>query len=150
GIFGVTYMALSTDVTRGLLGEPGAPYSLLLNRSSDFQPFFDALRITYPGARDIQVGLGLVQMLWDHTEPDGYAPYIVTDNLPNTPAHDVLIHVAIGDFQVTPLGAHLIARAVGAKNLSPVNRSVFGIPEANGPFDGPGIVEFSFGLPPSP
>ena len=68
--------------------------------------------------------------------------------LPGTPAHHVLIHTAIGDHQVTPLGAHLIARTIGAKNLKPVNREVFGIPDADGPFtDGSAIVEYVFGLP---
>ncbi|MFT3771215.1 MAG: hypothetical protein QM820_37850 [Minicystis sp.] len=87
GIFGTTYMALTTDVTRGLLGEPGMPYNLLLNRSADFAPFFDALQIVYQGGRSIQQVLGLVQMLWDRTEPNGYAPYIVENTLPNTPSH---------------------------------------------------------------
>lgn len=39
GIMGTTYMALSTEVTRGLLGEPGFPYGLLMPRSSDFGLF---------------------------------------------------------------------------------------------------------------
>jgi hypothetical protein len=150
GIFGTTYMAVSTDVTRGVLGEPGAPYSLLLNRSQDFSPFFLLIRFSYPSSRDIQTLLGLIQMMWDRTEPDGYAPYIVTNNLPNTPAHQVLIHANIGDYQVTPLGAHVIARAVGAKNLSPVNRELFGIPDAPSPIDGSAIVEWSWGLLPAP
>lgn len=150
GIFGITYMALTTDVTRGLLGEPGMPYSLLLNRSVDFEPFFDALKLSYPSALDIQIGLGLAQMIWDRTEPNGYAPYIVESNLPRTPSHQILIHAAIGDYQVTPLGAHILARAVQAKNLKPVNRSVFQITEADAPFTGSGLVEFSFGLPDAP
>ena len=50
--------------------------------------------------------------------------------LPQTPSHEILIHAAIDDFQVTPLGAHIIARGVGARNVLPVNRSLFGIPEA--------------------
>ena len=150
GIMGTTYMALSTDVTRGLLGEPGMPYGLLLNRSKDFTPFFFALQIYYRDSIDIQRALGLVQMLWDRVEPDGYAPYIHDNLLPNTPSHEILIHDAIGDFQVTPLGAHMIARAVGATNLSPVNRSIYGIPEKDSPFTGSGIVEFDFNLPESP
>ncbi len=150
GIFGVSYMALSTDVTRGLLGEPGMPYSLLLNRSVDFAPFFLLLKGAYQTSRNMQVVLGLLQMLWDRTEPCGYAPYLHGNPLPGTPDHEVLLHVAIGDYQVTPLGAHMIARSIGAKNLKPVNRSIFGIEEADGPFSGPGMVEFSFGLPESP
>ena len=150
GIMGTTYMALSTDVTRGLLGEPGMPYGLLLHRSKDFSPFFFALQLHYKDSIDIVRVLGLVQMLWDRVEPNGYAPYIHDNMLPNTPSHEILIHDAIGDFQVTPLGAHIIARAVGATNLSPVNRSLYGIPEKQGPFTGSGIVEFDFNLPESP
>ena len=89
-------------------------------------------------------------MLWDRTEPDGYAPYIAENMLPGTPSHHVLLHVAIGDHQVTPLGAHVMARAVKAKNLKPVNREIFGIDDADAPFDGNGMVEFNFGLPPAP
>ncbi len=150
GIFGTTYMSVTTDVTRGMVGEPGTPYSLLLNRSEDFAPFFTLLRFTYPNGRELQHLLGIIQMFWDRTEPDGYVPYIVTNNLPNTPAHRILIHANIGDYQVTPLGAEIIARAVGAKNLSPVNREVFGVPDDPGPIDGSALVEWSWGLLPAP
>ncbi len=150
GIFGTTYMAVSTDVTRGLLGEPGLPYSLLLNRSADFGFYFILLKGTYRTGRNIQLLISALQMLWDRSEPDGYAPYITEDTLPSTPKHDVLIHAAIGDYQVTPLGAHMIARAVKAKNLAPVNRSIWGVPEDAGPFTGSGLVEFGFGLPDAP
>jgi hypothetical protein len=44
----------------------------------------------------------------------------------------------------------MVARAMHAKNLKPVNRSIFGIPDTDGPFTGSGYVEFSFGLPESP
>jgi hypothetical protein len=150
GIFGTTYMAISTDVTRGLLGEPGLPYSLLLNRSLDFGTYLTLLRGAFRTGRNMQQVLGLLQMLWDRTEPNGYVPYISAGDLPGTPPHDVLLHVAIGDHQVTPLGAHIIARTVGAKNLTPVNRHIWGIEEASAPFTGSGMVEWSFGLKESP
>ena len=89
-------------------------------------------------------------MLWDRSEPDGYAPYITDNPLPGTPSHNVLLNVAIGDHQVTPLGAHILARAVGAKSLNPVNREIFGLTDADGPFMGNGITEWDFGLPPAP
>ncbi|UQA55106.1 hypothetical protein [Polyangium aurulentum] len=150
GIFGTTYMGVSTDVTRGLVSVPGMPYSMLLDRSSDFGAFFILLKGAYETGRNIQLVEGLLQMLWDRTEPSGYAPYIRENTLPNTPAHEILIHVAIGDHQVTPLGAHIIARAVGAKNLKPVNRSIFGVEEAEGPLTTSAMVEYDFGLPPVP
>ena len=150
GIFGATYMALSTDVTRGVLGEPGAPYSILLNRSLDFTPFFFLLGGVYADAYDLQLALGLAQMMWDRTEPGGYIRYINEDPLPGTPKHDVLLHVAKGDFQVSPLGAHVIARAVSAKLVQPAIRPIFGLPPGASPFTGSGIVEFDFGTPEAP
>ncbi len=151
GIFGTTYMAITTDVTRGLLGEPGAPYSLLLNRSKDFGPFFFLLGTVYQDAQDLQAVLGLVQMMWDRTEPNGYLPYISENMLPGTPHHDILIHDALGDQQVTPLGAHLIARAVKAKTLNTAVRPIWGIEAVASPIaSGSGIMEFDFGLPEAP
>lgn len=150
GIFGTTYMAVTTDVTRGLVSVPGMNYSLLLNRSQDFGVYFILLKSSYRTGRNIQLLLGLVQMLWDRLEPDGYAPYIVENTLPGTPAHELLIHVGIGDYQVTPLGAHLIARSVKAKSVAPAARPIFGIEEATPPFSGSAIMEFDFGLPPAP
>jgi hypothetical protein len=150
GIYGGTYMSISTDVTRGLLGEPGMPYNLLLDRSADFSGYKFFLRANFPNAIDTQILQGLTQLWWDRTEPTGWVPYIRTDMHPGTPSHEVLIHVAIGDHQVPPLGAHVIARTIGAKNLKPLNRDVFGIDGADGPISGSAMVEYSFGLPPAP
>jgi hypothetical protein len=149
GISGGVYMAISTDVTRGLLGEPGAPYNTLLDRSADFNGFFLIIKGTYPDPLDIQFGLGLINSLWDRAEPDGYVSYISQNLLPNTPAHNVLLHVAIGDQQVSPLGAHFIARTVGAQNLATTNREIYGVPDAQSGFSGNGMCEWNFGLPAS-
>ncbi len=146
GIFGATYMAISTDVTRGLLGETGAPYTLLLDRSVDFSGFKFLLKGSYPRGMDLRMIFAIMQMSWDRTEPDGYVPYIRQNTLPNTPTHEVLLHIAIGDHQVTPLGAHFIGRTIGAKNMKPVNRSIWGIEETDAPFVGSAMVEFDFGL----
>ncbi len=145
GIFGGTYMALSTDVTRGVLDVPGAPYNLLLDRSVDFSPFRTVLELSYPKSRDAQIVLGLVQMLWDRVEPNGYLPYIREDMLPGTPAHEVLLHVAIGDHQVHPLGAHYMARTIGAPLVAPATRDLFGLAEQTAPFEGSAMVEIDFG-----
>lgn len=150
GIFGTTYMSISTDVTRGLVSVPGMPYTMLLDRSTDFGPFFVFLRSAYREGRNIQLVEGLLQMLWDRSEPNGYAPYLRENMLPNTPAHELLIHVAIGDYQVSPLGAHIIARTIGAKNLTPVNRTIWGVEEAPAPLMGAAMIEYEFGLPPAP
>ncbi len=157
GIMGATYMAISTDVTRGLLGEPGLPYDLLLNRSKDWAAFGLIMGGSYPNGLDTQLVLGLIQMGWDRAEPDGYAPYITKNTLPNTPSHHVLIHDALGDHQVTTYSAHILARTIGAVDVKssdpqkPLIRDVYGIPAASPPLhDQNAMVEYDFGLPKEP
>jgi hypothetical protein len=157
GIMGGTYMAVSTDVTRGLLGEPGTPYSVLLNRSVDAVLYNGLLQNTYQDARGVQIVWGLIQMVWDRSEPSGFVPFLAQDTLPGTPEHRVLMHAAIGDHQVTTLGAHIMARAVGAKLIESddaqnrVVRDVFGLERAAAPLDGESaLVEYDFALAPEP
>jgi hypothetical protein len=150
GILGATFMSISTDVTRGFLGEPGAPYSLLLNRSDDFAQFLLILRVAYPRPLDAELDIDLIEALWDRTEPDGYLPYLRSNTLPNTPTHQVLLASALGDHQVTPLGAEFMARSLGALNLEAVNQEVFGVTDSPSGFTGTGFVLWNFGLPPAP
>jgi hypothetical protein len=51
---------------------------------------------------------------------------------------------------VTPLGAHFIARTVGAQNLMTVNREIYGVPDTASGFTGNGMCEWDFGLPVAP
>ncbi|MBX3185244.1 MAG: hypothetical protein KIT72_08440 [Polyangiaceae bacterium] len=155
GIMGAVYMTISTDVTRGLLGETGFPYNLLLNRSVDWPGYGLVLGAATETGLDVQLVLGLIQMLWDQTEPSGYVNYLASDTLPGTPAHRVLIHSAIGDHQVSTYAAQLMARSIGAKNLlssdGKLPRATWGIDSASGPItEGSVLVEFDFNLAPEP
>jgi len=51
---------------------------------------------------------------------------------------------------VTPYGAHILARTIGAQNLKPVNREIYGIPDADGPLSGNTMIEFDFHLDQNP
>jgi hypothetical protein len=147
GIMGVPYLALSADVHRGLLGEPGMAYGLLLNRSVDFAPFLRVVALNYPDPRDVQIVIALTQLLWDRAEGTGYAHRVTSNPFPNTPAKEVLIHAAIGDYQVTTLGAELLARTLGMKSMRPANRPIYAIPETDSPLMGSAIIEWDFALP---
>jgi len=158
GIMGAAYMAISTDVTRGVLGEPGMAYSLLLNRSIDWTQYEAILKVGYgDDAINVQLILSLLQMMWDRSEPSGFAPYLGSDMLPGTPAHRVILHLGRGDHQVSTFSAHLLARSMGAGQLSsndlaqPVWDDIFGIPQVAAPDTTQSvIVEYDFGLPPNP
>ncbi|HVF06148.1 MAG TPA: hypothetical protein VNA20_15000 [Frankiaceae bacterium] len=114
GIMGAALMAVAQDVTRGVLGVPGMNYSTLLDRSIDFATYESVFNAAYPSEQDRQLVFGLIQMLWDRAEGNGYAAHITNDPLPNTPSHQVLLHVAFGDHQVANVSAEVEARTIGA------------------------------------
>lgn len=148
GILGGAYLALQPEIERGVLGVPGMPYSLLLSRSYDFEPFFILFQAVYPDQRDISLWMVLMQMLWDSGEPSGYARVMNQEPLDGV-AHQVLIQDAIGDAQVTTLGAHVMARAYGAGNIAPLEDR-WGIPEIPSGTVGSALAEYEWGAPPVP
>ncbi|NVB39252.1 hypothetical protein G6O69_15520 [Pseudenhygromyxa sp. WMMC2535] len=150
GIFGGTFLALSQDIERGCVEVPGQPYNLLLNRSVDFDQYFALLQAGFGDSRDLQILLALMQMLWDHAEPTGYSHRATSDLFPDTPAHDVLIRAAVGDHQVTTLGAHIMARAMGATHLDTGIRDIWGLDTVSDENAGTTYVEYAFGLPEDP
>jgi hypothetical protein len=119
GIFGGTVMAIAQDITRGVLGVPGMNYSLLLTRSVDFALYSAVLYPAYPNERHHPLILGLIQMLWDRSDPNGFAHHMTTDPLPNTPQHKVLLHLAFGDHQVANVATEVEARTIGASIHQP-------------------------------
>jgi hypothetical protein len=131
GIIGGALAAVAPDYDDAVLGVPGMNYSTLLTRSSDFgtgQPpdpsdptgtieYAWPLYTSYPDLSQRQLIFSLMQMLWDRAEPDGYAEHMTTRPYPNTPPHQVMLHVALGDHQVANVTADVEARTIGAKLL---------------------------------
>jgi hypothetical protein len=112
-ILGGAYLALSPDTEAGVLGVAGMNYSTLLERSVDFDPFAALMKPNYPSAPDRVLALGLIQMLWDRGETNGYAAHLGTDPLPGSSGARVLVHTALGDHQVAPFTAEILARTAG-------------------------------------
>ncbi|WNM39350.1 hypothetical protein RMN56_30290 [Micromonospora halotolerans] len=119
GINGGALTAIAQDWTRSVLGVPAMNYSTLLQRSVDFAPFQTIMDGSYPDKVDQQLILALLQMLWDRSEANGYAQHMTDRPLPGTPAHQVLMHVAFGDHQVSPAAAEVQARTIGARLHTP-------------------------------
>jgi hypothetical protein len=119
GIEGGALTAVSPDFTRASLGVPAMNYSVLLPRSVDFDEFAQFLYPAYPNETARPLALDLIQMLWDRGEPNGYAHRMTTNPLPGTPAHQVVMNVALGDHQVTDYQADVEARTIGASAHSP-------------------------------
>ena len=145
GIQGVALAALAPDFQNAVLGVPAINYSVLVRRSVDFDAYATILYDKYPNERERPLVLGLLQMLWDRGEGNGYSHHLVGSPLPGTPDHNVLLHVAIGDHQVTTIQADVLARTIGARVRQPAidagrsfeDEPLFGIPAIGGfPFSG--------------
>ncbi|MGZ5359179.1 MAG: hypothetical protein ACXWF9_09320 [Solirubrobacterales bacterium] len=120
GIMGGALTAVAPDFTRAALNVPAMNYSVLLPRSVDYDAFADVLEGVYTDELSHPLILSLIQMLWDRGEPNGYAHRMTGDPLPDTPAHMVLMQVALGDHQVTNFQADVEARTIGAATHTPV------------------------------
>ena len=132
GIQGATYMGLAEDLTMGVLNVPGAEWTLLMQRSTDFSPLQTLLDIEIPDLLDQQDVLALVQPDWDYTDPAGFAPHIVASPLANTPAKQVLVQEAINDAQVSNLATNMLVRGIGLQGID-LELPVYGVTQASAP-----------------
>ena len=141
GIIAGALTAVAVDHQQAVMGVPGMNYSTLLQRSVDFVGKEDPQQIVdgienrdpeagldyigysapmykaYPDGPERSLIFSMIQMLWDRAEANGYAQHMTADPYPNTPSHEVLLHVAFGDHQVAPVTAEVEARTIGAKVL---------------------------------
>jgi hypothetical protein len=120
GIMGAALVALSPDIQRGILGVPGINYSTLLNRSVDWEGAYGVPNyLAYTDPLERQINFGLIQMLWDRAEGNGYAHFLTRSPLPDTPPHEVMLQVAYSDHQVSNHAAEVMARTIGAPVMLP-------------------------------
>jgi hypothetical protein len=154
GILGGALTAFAPDFDRAVLGVPGMNYSVLLPRSTDWGTFSPLFNGSYANELQRPLVLSVAQMLWDRSEANGVAHHITDDPLPNTPRHEVLMHVALGDFQVSDTMAQVEARTIGAKVRTPVvaagrsrdKQPFYAIGRIGGyPYDGSAIVLWDAG-----
>jgi hypothetical protein len=154
GIEGGALTALAPDFNRAVLGVPGMNYSVLVQRSVDFDPFSALLNPHYPNEIERPQLLSMLQMLWDRGDANGYAHHMTSDPYANTPSHNVLLEMAFGDHQVTNWQTEVEARTIGASIREPAldpGRSTevtpyYGIPAiASFPFNGSALVVWDTG-----
>jgi hypothetical protein len=159
GIMGGAATAVAQDWTRAVLGVPGMNYSTLLQRSTDWNTYKAIFDPAYPDPTDHPLAIGLVQMLWDRGEANGYAQHLTRNPYKNTPKHTVLIHEAFGDHQVTNIATEVQARVLGARahrpvladGRSPDRQQLWGIEGINSyPYDGSAVVMWDSGTPAPP
>jgi hypothetical protein len=119
-IFGGAVTAVAQDWTKASLGVGGMDYSILLNRSVDFDKYFAIMRDAYPDPMEQQVLFAVIQMLWDRGETAGYVQHLTNRPYDLTPPKQVLMTVAFGDHQVANVTADNIARTLDIPLYQPV------------------------------
>lgn len=148
GIFGGTYMALSTDVTLGHLGVPGNNYSTLLHRSVDFNGYATIMNSKYPNPADQVVGLQAYQLLWNQTDPVTYLRHISEEPFAGTPTHHAIFAPAKGDYQVSVMTNEIAARSgIGIELMENYGHDVDLVDAQSYPYTGSGVVLYDFGNP---
>ena len=135
GIMGLMFTALSPDIVTANVDVPAINFSLLLQRSTDFSQFENALRLT--GITDpIQtaLGLGIIHELWVRGESAGYATHITGNPLAGTNAKNILMTMAWLDQQVSNVATEIAARTLGLPNLvGSLRANLVEIPDRPGP-----------------
>ncbi|MDQ3933806.1 MAG: hypothetical protein M3340_04155, partial [Actinomycetota bacterium] len=169
GIIGGALTAFYVDGDRATLGVPGMNYSTLLQRSTDWGTGKDPelepelpeyswfMYSSYTDPMQRQLILSMVQILWDRAEANGYAHHMTKDPLKNTPPHEVILHVGLGDHQVAQVTAEVEARTIGASTHEPYAQPgrdldrgdpAYGIPRIQSyPFSGSALILWDTGPP---
>ena len=154
GIAGGALTAVAPDFNRSVLYVGATNYSVLLDRSVDFDPFGAVLNPSYPNQLQRPLLLSLIQILWDRGEPNGYAQHMTDDPYRNTPEHKVLQILSFGDHQVANVATEVQARTIGSRLRTPAvdpgrHTDVdpyFGIPRIKRlPYDGNALVVWDIG-----
>jgi hypothetical protein len=154
GIAGGALTALEPDLNRSVLYVGAMNYSLLLQRSVDFDDYALVLYPYYPDELDRSLILSMIQMLWDRGDPDGYAWHMTSDPYPNTPRHTVLQLLSFGDHQVANIATEVEARTIGSRIRRPAvdpgrhadKQPYYGIPTIHHfPYRGNGLVVWDIG-----
>ncbi len=133
GIMGASLLGYSPDIERGVCQVGGSAYSLMIQRSVNWNQFLPAIRNAYPDRVAQQLLMALWQPEFDRSEGSGTA-WAQGKNppLPGTPPKALLLQIAVGDSQVANLSAEIQARTLDIPLLSPSPKEVWGLSESPG------------------
>ena len=134
GTQGTSFMAISPRFIRGVMSVPGSVWLNMIPRSVNWWPIKLVMDILYPDPLLQQMGIAIVQTLFDHSDPINLSHLLFTDPLSDAPAgRTVLLQEAIGDSQVPNMTTEMLARAIGVTQMTPPIYSVPGLDPVTSP-----------------
>jgi hypothetical protein len=135
GIQGTAFAALQPDIERFVLHVPGGWWSMMMQRSSDFESLSLLLERVYLTSLDRLIVIHLGQHLWDYTDPITWATRPVAAPLTGRGKKRLLVQESRNDEKVPNLSTRAVVRGLGIDALSPVVEPVYGVNEKSGPLD---------------
>ncbi len=146
GIQGSSFVSMSPRVTRAVLDVPGCGWLNMLTRSTHWNMISPVVNFHYPDPLLKQIGIALLQALFDLSDPVNLTVHLYKSPLDDAPGERaLLLHEAIGDSQVPNLASEMLARAIGAHIMEPSVYHVPGLPAATSPTTAPVLVQVYMG-----
>jgi len=143
GIEGSSLISVSRNVTRGIVAVPGASWSNLLARSSDYAQIGGAISLVYPDKLLQQEFIALLQSRFDPADPVNLATLFQKNPLPDSPsARTVIVQESIDDCQVPNLTTEILARAYGIDQVTPDIVPIFGLTDDTTPTTQSSLSQF--------
>ena len=139
-LFGGALTALEPDYERAALDAPSMNLSTILARGTGYDAVNAALATAYPDALTRTIALNVAQPILDRGEANGYARHMTRSPLANSPLHNVLLQVAVGDHRFPQITAETLGRTAKVYARRPVfdpgrsldRISLYGIEPAGG------------------
>jgi len=120
-----------------VLAVPGGSWSTMLPRSVVYVPIKGFVDPIYPDPLTQITFIGLLQGMFDFSDPINLTQLAFASPLPDAPAErQILIQEAVGDCQVPNLVTRMVARKLGVRQLVPYAEKIFGLPEVAAPTTG--------------
>jgi hypothetical protein len=148
-IMGTTVAAVSQDIERFILNVGGISYPIMIIRSVDFPDYNKVIQAWYPTKLDTDLMMVVIASHWDGAEPSTYAPHVIRDPLPNTPAKKVLYSIGRYDAQVPNVSSDIAARTMGLPLLTPSPYEVWRVPTVSAPAESAYVI-YDVGADPVP
>lgn len=137
-ILGGTLSAIDEDIQRAVLNVGGGGFVHIMPRSGAFGAFALVLRSTFSDSLSRLLFTSMLQPALDRIDPVTYASLI---------GPRALLQVGLGDNAVPVSSGFLHARAIGARQMMPAPKKIFGLDETTGGSEpGSTITLFDYGL----
>ena len=146
-ILGGSLNALNPKARRVILNVGGASFTTMMMRARPFNGFLLLIENSIRDPLEQQKFIALLQAPFDRVDPATYAPLLLLQKLPGSPAdRRVLMQVGLGDVSVPNVGSYLHAQLVGLPHLQPSPAPAPLLPPVQGPVDGSAFVLYGYGL----